>query len=337
MTAPTGTQLTTRDRVATVRDLLEKSRQQIANALPKHLTPERMIRIALTTVQRNPKLLECDPVGLIGCVMEASQLGLEIGGILGQCYLVPYWNGKAKRREAQLQVGYKGFLALARRSGEVARFAAHEVKEADLFDYEYGSSAFLRHKPARGPRGQTIYVYAELLLKDGAYDFEVMSREDVEEHRQRYAQASSEPWQSAWDEMAKKTVIRRLAKRAPVSTEMQRAASLDEYAEAGIGQQLAPPDMQVSRADQVAAQLALRAGNGKPNGDQATPEQREEIDRLMQDLAWSEEDFRPALARVGCKGAEALTQAQAEQVILNMLEVASARQEPAERQPGEEG
>jgi len=182
------------NRVQTIRDLLAKSKGQIAAALPRHLTPDRMLRIAMTSIQSNYRLMECDPKSLVAAVMEASQLGLEPDGVLGRAYLIPY---KVKGQyKAQLQIGYRGFLDLARRSGQV--------------------------------------INAVVRLKDGGYDFEWMWRREIDAIRRSSKAAGDGPWVTHYEEMAKKTVIRRLAKRLPLSIEFQRAAVADEYAEAGV-------------------------------------------------------------------------------------------------------
>ncbi len=224
--------------IDTLRDLLEKSKGQLEMALPSHLTPERMIRVALTAVQRQQALLDCSPVSIVSCVMQAAELGLELTGPLGHCYMVPRWNGKTKCKDATFQVGYRGLIALAFRSGMVSHFNAHEVCANDSFAFAYGTDQYVKHVPSMEDRGPVIAYYATFRTKDGASDFEVMSRKDVEAHRDRYSkkpQFGEWVWETAFDEMAKKTVIRRLAKRAPLSSELIQAAVSDEYGEAAIG------------------------------------------------------------------------------------------------------
>lgn len=220
-----------------LKAMLEKNKNQIAMALPKHLTPDRMIRVALTAFSRTPQLQECTTISILGCVIQASELGLELTGPLGQAYMVPRWNKNIGAKEATFQVGYRGLMDLAYRSGRVSSFAAHCVHERDVFDFQLGTRPFLRHKPTMdGDRGNVIAVYAVLTMKDGAADFEVMSTADVNAHRDRYADKKAgdfSPWKTAWEEMAKKTVIRRLAKRAPMCVDMQKAAVVDEASEAG--------------------------------------------------------------------------------------------------------
>ncbi len=163
--------------IATVRSDLEKMKSQFALALPKHVTPDRLLRVALTCIQNTPKLLECDKTSLYAAIMTCAQLGLEPDGVLGHAYLIPYGN------KVQFIPGYKGLLALARNSGEVISISAHEVREHDEFEYEYGLNEVLSHKPAHDERGEIVCFYAYAKFKDGGHHFDVMSLQEVEEIR----------------------------------------------------------------------------------------------------------------------------------------------------------
>lgn len=223
---------------ATLRSLLERSKDQIKLALPKHMTPERLIRITMTAVQSSPKLMECDALSVVGSVIQAAQLGLEPDGVIGHAYLVPFWNGKTKRTDAKLMIGYRGFLALARNSGEIEEIGAQVVYSKDKFDYEYGLDAFLRHKPAMNDdRGEPSGAYAYARLKGGGKVFEVLSMAEINKARKQSKAADDGPWVTHWAEMARKTAIRRLAKYLPLSVEKAdfvRAAVQDEYTDMGV-------------------------------------------------------------------------------------------------------
>lgn len=223
--------------VASLRTMLEKSKDQIQLALPRHMTAERMVRVAMTAVQRQPKLMECTPLSVVGAVVEASQLGLEPDGILGQAYLVPYFNNKTKAFEAQLQPGYRGLIALARRSGEISTLYAELVYEADKFKIAKGDSPSLRHEPNydAADRGKIRGAYAVVIYKDGGKDFEYMPMSELEKIKNQSKAQQFGPWQTHPEEMYRKCPIRRLAKRLPLSPEFQRAAVLDEYVDAGFG------------------------------------------------------------------------------------------------------
>lgn len=227
---------------ATIASLMAdpKIKAQMALALPKHLTADRLARIATTEMRRVPALANCSPESFLGAIMQCAQLGLEPSNGLGQAYLIPFGNGKDKqgRANVQLIIGYRGMIDLARRSGQIVSLSARSVYEKDEFSYQYGLHEDLHHKPNEdGETGELTHVYAVAKLKDGGVQFEVMSRKQIESVRSQSKAANNGPWVTHFDEMAKKTVIRRLFKYLPVSIEIQRAAILDEKAEAGIDQQ----------------------------------------------------------------------------------------------------
>jgi len=211
---------------------LQRYKDQIEAALPRHMTPDRMARIVTTEVRKVPQLLNCNPKSLFGAVIQASQLGLEPGSALGQCYLVPY--GK----DVNLIIGYRGMLDLARRSGNIISIEARAVYEHDEFSYSFGLEPDLKHTPYQGAnKGELTHVYTVARLKGGGLQWEVMTRAEVEDIRKQSKAANSGPWVTHFDEMAKKTVIRRLFKFLPVSIEIQTAIGLDEQADAGVDQQ----------------------------------------------------------------------------------------------------
>lgn len=202
---------------------------QIAKALPSVMTPERFTRIAMTAVTQNPTLGRCTPGSFIGALLTAAQLGLEPNTPLGQAYLIPFKNKGVL--EAQFQLGYRGLIELAHRSGELKNIEAHIVYENDEFEYELGLDPKLKHIPAMKNRGGIAWVYAIYKLNSGGFGFEVMSFEDVEAHKKKYSKAANagfSPWKTSWEEMAKKTVIKRVLKYAPLKTDFVRAVTDDE-------------------------------------------------------------------------------------------------------------
>lgn len=204
----------------TLKDFVQQMEGQFAKALPKVITPDRFTRIALTALSSNPKLMGCDRNSFLGALMNAAQLGLEPNTPLGQAYLIPFKNNKLGITECQFQIGYKGLLDLAYRSGEVATVQAQVVYENDKFEYELGLEPKLVHIPADGDRGAAVRVYAVFKLKNGGYSFEVMSMEDVKKHAQKYSKAFSYgPWQTNFEEMAKKTVLKKVLKYAPIRSD----------------------------------------------------------------------------------------------------------------------
>ncbi len=231
------------ERITTLRTMLDKSKAQIAMALPKHMTPDRMLRIAMTSVQRNPKLLECTPESFCGAIIQSAQLGLEPDGVLGHAYLIPFWNGKKRVTEVQFMPGYKGLLDLSRRSGNISTIYARVVYAKDSFTYRYGLDPDVTHTPTReDDPGAIVAVYAVACLRDGGQQFEVMLAREVESIREQSKKRNKGKESGAWSEhvgeMYKKTVLRRLCKLLPVSVELQKAVALDEHEAAGIPQDL---------------------------------------------------------------------------------------------------
>ena len=225
--------------------LLKQKAGEIAKMLPKHLNPERLLKVAQVAATTTPALLECYIPTLIGSIAQCAQMGLEPNTILGHAYLVPFWNAKKKRKDVQVILGYKGLIDLARRSGQIVSIAAHEVCEADRFELVYGLDEKLNHTPAMGERGEVIGFYAVAKLKDGGYCFEFMSRHQVETIRdgsqgfqqaKKYGKEAAHPWSANFVEMGRKTVIRRLAKFLPLSVEFQTGVALDGMAESGQDQ-----------------------------------------------------------------------------------------------------
>mgnify|MGYP005772511477 CR=1 FL=1 len=209
-----------------IKEWIGALQPQISQALPKTIDNERFMRMALNAVANNQALQECSPRSFLAALMNAAQLGLEPNTPLGQAYLLPYNTKQGKL--CQFQIGYKGLIDLAYRSGEFRSISAHVVYSKDYFDYELGLDAFLKHKPATGDRGSAIYVYGVFRLQNGGYGFEVMSIDDVKLHAQKYSKSYTRgPWQTNFEEMAKKTVIRKLLKYAPLKVEVLRAISTD--------------------------------------------------------------------------------------------------------------
>ncbi len=262
-----GQLATQKEKLDSVRDLLARAdvMDAIAKVAPKHLTPDRITRIAMTSIMRTPKLADCTPQSLLGALLTCTQLGLEPDDAGGRAYLIPYANHKKGITEVQLIVGYKGLMELARRSGDIVGLEARVVYDGDNFDYCYGSEPSLTHKPKVGAAKKTpVAVYAVARLKTGEPQFEVMDIAEVNAIRDRSRAGKSGPWVTDFAEMARKTVMRRLCKYLPSSPELAQAVTLDEQVDAGVAQSLAPvvfddkPQSQLSSLDALAEQSEQR-------------------------------------------------------------------------------
>lgn len=235
-------------KVNSVRDLLTSpaAKERIFSALPKHITAERMIQVVMTSIRKNPKLLDCTQASLFAAITQAAQLGLETDGVLGWAYLIPY--GK----EVVLVPGYKGLLNLARRSGEISTITLECVHEGDAFSYGLGDKPFVNHAPSEDEDRETRpidYVYVVFHLRDGGIIRQVRHRNWIDAHKKRYSKGwawaesgdkkrgggkKDSPWHENWPEMAMKTVVRYAINRGlvPVSVELQRMANQEEVYDA---------------------------------------------------------------------------------------------------------
>lgn len=223
----------------TLQNTIERMMPEIRKALPNTITPERFSRITLSALSNNPVLKTCSELSFLSAMMTSAQLGLEPNTPLGQAYIIPMRNHGTF--EAQFQIGYKGLIDLAYRSGQVRTIYAEAVHENDRFEYELGLNPKLVHVPADHNRGEVTHYYAVFKLVNGGEGMVVMSKEDIQQHADRYSKAyqrGSSPWQSDFDEMAKKTVIKKVLKYAPLSTDFQNKMAQDETVKTEISEDM---------------------------------------------------------------------------------------------------
>ena len=224
------TAVTQQKKPQTLQEYVQRMSSQIKLALPANLTPERFERIVLTAISSNPKLQECTPTSFLGAMMTAAQLGVEPNTPLGQGYLIPR-NGR-NGMECTFQLGYKGMIDLAYRSGDIANIGAYTVYKNDEFHVQFGLNPDITHVPCMADRGDPIAFYAYYKTKDGGFGFDVMSVEDVRKHAKQFSESVKRGWSSPWDtnfeEMAKKTVLKKVLKYAPLSTEVASKIGMDD-------------------------------------------------------------------------------------------------------------
>lgn len=215
-------QLTTETKPRDLRDMLRSDavKSQIALALPSTMTPERMMRVALTTVNRNPKLLDCSQASVLTALMGCAAMGIEPDG--RNAHLIPY--GK----ECQLIVDWKGLVLLAKRAG-VKGIAADVICANDKFEWCRTSDGlhFVHQVDYSAPRGDVYAAYC-IWREDGGLDGECLQRDEIEAVRKRSRAGNAGPWVTDWNEMAKKTAIRRASKRWDISPEFAAAVSMDD-------------------------------------------------------------------------------------------------------------
>lgn len=224
----------------TVASYIKQMGPEIAKALPKHMDPDRLARVALTTIRTTPKLLDCNIQSLMAAIMQSAQLGLE-PGLLGHCYIIPYG------REAQFIIGYKGMIDLARRSGNIESITVEPVYKNDYFRFKRGLDRDefehipwdMREDAEFDNAGELVRVYLIARFKNGGYYFHRMSKAEIDAHRKRSKASGNGPWVTDYEEMAKKTVVRSAWKWLPISIDIaQQVAAADETVKNDIAEDM---------------------------------------------------------------------------------------------------
>ena len=284
--------------VVSLKSLIEKSAQEIGKALPKHLNPERVIRIALTCIRSNPELEKCTQASFLGSLFVLAQLGLE--PINGRAYLLPF-NNKRKIngewkviKEVQALIGYRGLSDLFYRHEKSSVLNWGTVKEKDEFEYEYGTDPFLRHREGKLDRGQAIGYYVIAQLQNGGKTFKYMSKDECIAHGQKHSKtyvkeeydhkqkkkiaianphfSQYSPWATDPDSMCLKTVLIQLAKLLPLSVELQNAISVDETTReyrTGIGNMIDTKDNTDRTAPETKKEIEeVKAGVDEKTGEE---------------------------------------------------------------------
>lgn len=205
--------------VAQVRRDLDAMAGQLKMALPSHVSVEKFQRVAMTAIQMDPELLDADRASLFSAITRAAQDGLLADKREGALVI---FNSK-KGKMVQWMPMVAGILKKVRQSGEIASISANVVHANDSFVWHQGDDEKIEHQPAPlgTKRGEPIGAYAIATLKDGSRYREVMDMDDISKVRGVSRAGQYGPWKDWWSEMAKKTVIRRLAKRLPMSTDLE--------------------------------------------------------------------------------------------------------------------
>lgn len=248
--------------------ILEK-RAAFAQVAPKHLNVERMIKLAQASISRTPKLAQCTVSSVLTVLMRSAELGLEPNSALGGMWLIPYENKKTGKVECQGIIDYRALVELARRSGEIAAIFAEVRCENDKWKRTLGTDPSIIHEPAEDEdRGDVMGFYAVAKLKSGEVQFAYMTKKDVDLIRSRSRASSSGPWVTDYNEMAKKTVLRRLCKMLPLQSQVKEQLSDEEAIDRG---EAPGPVIDVMAEDMgheieagVAGEVAKKLAAGKP-------------------------------------------------------------------------
>jgi recombination protein RecT len=279
---------------------LERRRAVVEASASSLIDPTRLKSVVLSVFTRRPELWECDPVTIARAVVEAGSYGLEPTGAIGGAHLVPFRNKRTGKKEAQLIIDYRGYVQLARRSGEVSKVWARVVREKDEFYVEAGSDDRLHHRPYLGQDdpGNVTHVYACIQYRDGSEpQFDWDTRAWVETIRGRSKSPGDGPWVTDYNEMAKKSILRRLLKTAPLTVEARRAIELEEQDEAEAAQH------RQGRTSATIARIHDRLGVSSPPaapepdaGEAAASNQPAQQYDGQGDDAWHAEQAKPDLS-----------------------------------------
>jgi len=265
--------------------ILARMNDQIARALPRHLETERFARVALTAIRNDRNLQACfdtaqGQASILGAIMQAATLGLE-PGVLGQGWLVPY--RRKGVQECQWITGYRGMIDLARRSGAIKTIYAHTVYQKDEFEFSFGMGGTLKHRPSlEADRGQLLGVYAFAELEGGAFQYDFLPLSEVQKIKASSAAGNYGPWKDHFEEMAKKTAIRRLFKYLPISVDPEPGTV---YIDAGTGQTVATVNASTPAESLTQRFLEASTPSDKTSGqDSADDAERATINRSIGQL-----------------------------------------------------
>lgn len=207
---------------------LEQRKGTINAVAASFMNPNRLMKVTIGCVMQTPALQNCSLDSIFRSMMQSAELGLEPGSALGESYLVPFGN------TSQLIVGYRGLISLAYRSGFVESIQANEVYEGDVFEFEKGLNPKLKHIPGEETDPNKItHAYCVVRLKNGAVQYDVMTKNQIERIRKRSRAGGSGPWTTDYAAMCCKTVTRKTLKYVPMSVEMSKAFALDTAADTG--------------------------------------------------------------------------------------------------------
>lgn len=215
-----------KQNIQSLHGLIKQQEKGIQSIAASHVNPKRLAKLVLACVSKTPALAQCTPTSVMRALMQCAELGLEPGSATGEAYLVPY------KTECQLIPGYRGLISLAFRSGQIKSISAVTVHQGDTFEYERGLEPKLRHVPSMEvdkSNSNMTHAYCVIQLMSGGVVYDVMTTKEINAIRGRSKASNSGPWVSDYLEMAKKTVVRRTIKYAPMSVEMARTLAIDDH------------------------------------------------------------------------------------------------------------
>lgn len=214
--------------------LIASRKAAFAGVATRHFDPERLVKLAQAAVAKTPNLAICTAPSVLVTLMRCAELGLEPGSPIGGMHLIPYKNKKTGKYECQGIIDYRGLIDLVRRSGDVAMLYAEVRYSKDKWERRLGTDPHILHEPAEDEdRGDVVGFYAVAKLRSGEVQMAYMSVKEVQAIRNRSRAGDSGPWVTDFNEMGKKTVLRRICKQLPMSAEVKRQVADEELIDAG--------------------------------------------------------------------------------------------------------
>jgi recombination protein RecT len=223
--------------ISTFADWIKKQSANLAKVAAANMDPERISKVVIMAAMRNPRLLQCTLPSISLAVAQAVEMGLEPGSGLQEAHLVPFQNGRTGKYECVLIVDYKGLIKLARQAGQISCPKSVIVHERDVFELDEGARTIC-HKPyLQADPGGIVGSYCSWKEQNGEMDWEWMRLDEIEliRNRSQSGRKMEGPWKTDYEEMAKKTVLKRAAKRWPKSVALARAIEVDNDGEFGEG------------------------------------------------------------------------------------------------------
>lgn len=252
--------------------------------MPKGGDSDQIVADAIQMLESTPKLRECDPMSVLGGLVTISQLNLR-PGVLGEAWLVPMFNGREKKFQATLVVGYQGYLKLAYNSDQIKHVESRVVYEGDVFDFSFNNEQLVHKPDFTKPKGRPIAFYAVVHMANGHTHVErPYTLQEMEEHRDKFAMAKKKdgtvvgPWVQNFEAMARKTMILRALKYLPKSISYQTAEVVDSSVRTNVQNQ--SPERAIEYTAQLGDVLG-DDGQGQPepsaqsNGDESFPNEPE--------------------------------------------------------------
>lgn len=260
-------------KAASIREAIESREVQLLDVMPDGMDMKRFVRTTLIAVSQNDDLLDCTPESMVTAIFEAAECGIMPTGSLGRGYLVPIKDHGVPK--AEFWIGYPGLIDLAMRSERVSKVWSRAVFTGDQFEVHYGTRDEIVHEPQLGAEvkaADLTHVYACVAYKDGSVDFEVLTKEQIDlvRARARGASGAQSPWNTDYIEQARKTAIRKLAKRLPLTAEAAGAIQRDEEREFGFEERRKAAEKAESRVTSLKDDLRAKAG--APQMPQEPPE-----------------------------------------------------------------